>query len=145
MLSELLKKKKKGLDMSDGEKKAKMHVLKQISDMAGEAMGDDIKSMKKVSVLAPDDKGLEEGLKKAKEIVDSHGEDHADEEESMDGDEHEEEQEAPAERPRYSEHGKLPSIKDEDDEDAENEEMSDEELDAQMAKLKAEKAKRSMR
>jgi len=37
--------------------------------MAGDMMADDMKSMKKVTVAAPDQEGLEAGLEKAKDVV----------------------------------------------------------------------------
>jgi len=48
------------------KKEAKMDVLKALQKMATDMMGED---MKKVSVMAKDNKGLEEGLDKAKEII----------------------------------------------------------------------------
>lgn len=68
-MSELLKKKSSGPAMDPKEKSAKMGVLKDIRDMAMGSMGDEIKGMKKVSVAAPDQAGLEEGLDTAKGIV----------------------------------------------------------------------------
>jgi hypothetical protein len=70
MLDEMIKK-NKGEKLPENYKKAKLGVLRDISDMAGKAMGDDIKDMKKVSVMAPDSKGLEEGLSKASDMVDA--------------------------------------------------------------------------
>jgi hypothetical protein len=55
--------------MSDMEKSAKMSVLKDLKQQANEALGGKLKGMKKVSVLAKDEEGLEKGLDKAKEIV----------------------------------------------------------------------------
>src|SRR5271170_5240901 len=69
MLKALMKKKKGDHEMSDHEKKAKMGVLHQIHKMASDAMGDDIKGMKKVTVASNDDQGLQEGLANAKQLL----------------------------------------------------------------------------
>lgn len=69
MLKALMKKKKSGPEMSEHEKNAKMGVLHQIHKMATDAMGDDIKGMKKVTVASNDDQGLQEGLANAKQLL----------------------------------------------------------------------------
>lgn len=60
--------------MSEQEKRAKMEVLKELFDMAHEAMGHSVKSgmdeMHKVSVMAPDKESLAEGLEMAEDVVD---------------------------------------------------------------------------
>lgn len=60
-------------DDSDMKGVAKLKVLKHLKDMASQMMGDDLKGgmdgMKKVTVAAPDEAGLKEGLDKAKEVV----------------------------------------------------------------------------
>ena len=66
-MKELFKSKKK---IGDNERDAKMSVLKEVSDMAGSAMGDKLKGLKKVSVMAPDSEHLKEGLDSAKKLVD---------------------------------------------------------------------------
>lgn len=72
MLKELLKKKAgKENSMDPKYKDAKMGVLKDIRDMAAGDMGDEIKGLKKVSVMASDRKGLEDGLNKAEDMVKS--------------------------------------------------------------------------
>lgn len=53
------------------EKEAKLAAIKGMRKMAGDMMADDMKSMKKVTVAAPDQEGLEAGLEKAKEVVES--------------------------------------------------------------------------
>jgi hypothetical protein len=53
------------------EKDAKLAAIKGMRKMAGDMMADDMKSMKKVTVAAPDQEGLEAGLEKAKEVVES--------------------------------------------------------------------------
>lgn len=83
MLEEMLAMgKKKGGKMLPAEKEAKMSVLKEISDLASGAMADDVKGLKKVTVAAPDQAGLEEGLEKAQEMVGSEDESSEDEEEA---------------------------------------------------------------
>lgn len=68
----LEKKKAEGKELSDTEKHAKGKVLKELSDMAGDAMGDHLgKGLKKVTVAAPSKKGLEKGLDVAKGIMQS--------------------------------------------------------------------------
>jgi hypothetical protein len=51
------------------EKEAKLKAIKDMRKMAGDLMSDDVKSMKKVTVSAPDDASLEAGLEKAQEVV----------------------------------------------------------------------------
>ena len=70
--------------LSENEKNAKMGVLHDLKSMAADAMGktmeDGIKPMshlKKATVVASDDKGLQEGLKKAHDLVTSTSEDHS--------------------------------------------------------------------
>lgn len=72
MMKALMKKKKSEHDMPDHEKAAKMHVLHQIHKMASDAMGDDIKGLKKVTVASNDDQGLQEGLAHAKQMLAAH-------------------------------------------------------------------------
>jgi len=51
------------------KKKGKMCALKELSKVASDMMGDDMNSMKKVTVAAKDDKGLMSGLEKAEELL----------------------------------------------------------------------------
>lgn len=52
------------------DSKAKMSILKELRKMAMDDMGEGLKSgLKKVTVAAPDEKGLKEGLEKAEDIV----------------------------------------------------------------------------
>ena len=69
MLKEIMKKKKPDMNMDPNKKKAKMDILKEISGMAADDMGEGMKSYKKVTVAAPDSSGLKEGLKKAEDMV----------------------------------------------------------------------------
>lgn len=59
--------------MSEDEIQAKMDVIKELLDMAQQAMGHDVKGgmdeMHKVSVMAPDAHGLEQGLDMAKDVA----------------------------------------------------------------------------
>lgn len=65
-LKELLGPKKK---IDPTEKEAKLAAIKGMRKMAGDMMADDMKSMKKVTVAAPDAEGLKEGLEKAEDVV----------------------------------------------------------------------------
>lgn len=71
----LMSKNDKNGKMSEQEIQAKMDVLMELMDMAKQALGSKVKSgmdeMQKVSVMAPDKEGLEEGLDKAQEILES--------------------------------------------------------------------------
>lgn len=50
--------------------KGKMAALKGLHRMASDMMGEDMASMKKVSVMAKDKKGLKKGLEKAEKMID---------------------------------------------------------------------------
>lgn len=64
-----------GEDSSESDMKdaAKLKVLKHLKELASSMMGDDVKGgmegLKKVTVAAPDKAGLQEGLDKAKELM----------------------------------------------------------------------------
>lgn len=77
-----LKGKKKS--MSDNEMKAKSSVLEEMRSAAEGMMGDKLKGLKKVTVAAPSEGGLKEGLSKASELIDRMPED-SDEEMSLEG------------------------------------------------------------
>lgn len=78
---------KKAKKLSPIEKNAKMNVLKDIQDMASDEMGSKLKGLKKVSVASDSKEGLQEGLDKAKELLDKNiseqKEDESSEHESM--------------------------------------------------------------
>lgn len=61
--------------MSPNEIKAKMSVLEELMNMASGAEGDDLeghfKGLQKVTIAAPDKKGLAEGLDKAEDMMSS--------------------------------------------------------------------------
>lgn len=83
MLQSLMEKKKaKGEGMDDTYKSAKMGVLKDLHKHMSGMLGDDLKGLKKVTVAAPDEEGLEMGLSKAKEML---GEESPEMEESEEG------------------------------------------------------------
>lgn len=63
------KKKGEGKQMSPVTRDAKMGVLKDLHKMASDSMAGKINGLKKVTVAAPDQEGLEHGLDKAKQIV----------------------------------------------------------------------------
>lgn len=52
-------------------KKAKLGVLGELKKYASDMMTNDVKGLKKVTVAAPDEEGLEEGMDKAKELLGS--------------------------------------------------------------------------
>jgi hypothetical protein len=60
--------------MKDMEKDAKLAVLQKLKERASEAMKGGLGGLKKVSVAAPTEKGLKEGLDLAKETVDGEDE-----------------------------------------------------------------------
>lgn len=72
-LEKLLMKKKDNGKLSEDEAQAKMDVLMELLEMAQGAMGSKVKNgmdgLKKVSVMAPDKEGLEEGLEKAQDLM----------------------------------------------------------------------------
>lgn len=115
LMKKLMESKESDSSDVDMKKKAKLNVLHELKKMASDMMGDDVKGgmMKKVTVAAPSEKGLEKGLDKAKELV-------ADmpEPEEMDYDE-------------------------ESSDEEDMEECSPEEIDAKIAKLQAMKSKMS--
>ena len=63
---------KKGKDMPDVEKKAKLDVLQSLRGQAEDAMKDKLGSMKKVSVMSDSNEGMEKGLDKAKDMMHKH-------------------------------------------------------------------------
>lgn len=79
-LMEMLKKKKKSKEMSK-DMSHKMEILEQLKAMASEMMGEDLGGLKKVTVAAKDQEGLEEGLEKAKELLGKKEESEDDEDE----------------------------------------------------------------
>ncbi len=118
MLKMLKAKKDKNKDsMSDNEKEAKLNVMKELRDSASKMMGDKVRGIKELSVVAPDKKGLEKGLDKAKELIAGEESEESQEHEAMEG-----ESEDSAESEAGSEDDKL-------------EQMSPEELDEMMKKI----------
>lgn len=107
-------------DMGPGDnmkKDAKLKALKELRTLMSSMMGDDVKNgmMKKVTVAAPDKEGLEQGLLKAKHMVDEGPMDEmADEADANEG-------------------------------EMQNEDMSPDELDAKIAELMAKKKEMMMK
>jgi hypothetical protein len=65
--ADLLKKKaKEGKFLSDDEQRAKLDLISELDNMAGEGMEN---SLKKVTIASDSKEGLEAGLEKAKEVV----------------------------------------------------------------------------
>ena len=118
------KKKGEGEEMHPAMKKAKMGVLKHLSDMASEAMGGKLHGLKKVTVASDSEEGLKEGMDKAKEIVEKGkipGDSH--EIADMSDSEEHEASESPAEEELEQETGE--------------EDLSPEEIEKKIAELKA--------
>lgn len=113
----MLQKKKGKSEMPEKQAKAKMDVLNELMDMMSKNIEGKVGAgLKKVTVAAPDDKGLEEGLEMAEELVSSEPEsEESDEMESEESDEMESE-----EKPNMEEEMKAmaePKESPEDDED----------------------------
>lgn len=64
-----MKKMMGGKKLSPIESKAKMGVLQKLKEDMQDMMGDKVAGLKKVTVASDDKEGLEEGLKKAKEMI----------------------------------------------------------------------------
>lgn len=122
-LHKLMAKKKKDKPLSDTAKEAKMSVVKDMQKMAADAMRDGLKGgLKKVSVASDSPEGLKKGLEKAEELVES----------GLTGEEEMEEKEPGEELAEAEE--EVPSVTPEGEENL-DEECSEEELDAKLAKL----------
>lgn len=120
--------KKGSEDMSPEAKQAKMEVIMELMEMARELMGSGVKSgldeMQKVSVMAPDAEGLEEGLEVAEDLVSS--------------------EDALAEAADEVAAGAPPMVAAEEVSDVEPSEEDEDEDDSPFGKPKAEKPKRKM-
>jgi hypothetical protein len=112
MLKKMLENKE---EMSPEDKAAKLAVLKMLKKVAGEMMADEMQgklmpeSMKQVTVAAPDEEGLKEGLEKAEEVIEKMPEDMMAEQESED-EESEDKEEMMAEGSEDSEAEKLKAL-----------------------------------
>ncbi len=136
MHAKLMKMLGKKRDLSENEKSAKIDVMKELRDDAAHAMHGKLDGLKKVSVMSDDPSGLSEGLDKAKELIS--GEDKYSEGGEVESDEEENEQLHDAESPGSD----IPSS---DSELAEDDDMSEEELDQKLEhlmKLKEKMAKK---
>jgi hypothetical protein len=119
--------KKKGRPMDDLEKEAKMGVIKDLSSAASDAMRGKLSGLKKITIASDSAEGLKKGLEKAEEIIES----------------------SPGMEEAMSEEGEM--VEDAEDGEAhgsdllaggeDEEEMSEEELDAKLAKLMEKKQK----
>lgn len=69
LLGRLMAKKGASEDMSPEYKQSKMQVLKDLHDEMSKMMAGDLHGIKKVTVAAPDQAGLQEGLSKAQELM----------------------------------------------------------------------------
>lgn len=132
---------KKKKSMSPIEKDAKMSVIEAMRKMAEEAMGDKLKGLKKVTVASNSKEGLEEGLEKAKSILDPREENPGREEmeealsEELDGDDEMDESHDHQEKTL----GYSPEGSDSD------EEMSEEEINEKLQQLMRLKDKMKMK
>ena len=127
-----MEKKKSGKELSPEHKESKMDSLKAMHEMAGDAIKSKLAGLKKVSVASPSSEGLKEGLDKAKELVKGMSEDHSS---SMDSEEsplHEGSESAEEEREEHMmPEGMHP--------EAEEEELTVEEIDQKIEELMAKK------
>lgn len=102
--------------MSEDEIQAKMDVIKELLDMAQQAMGNDVKGgmdeMHKVSVMAPDQQGLEAGLDVAKNVAGAEG---SPEEEASESPEQEKMEDLPGTDTEGSDDEESKEPKDEED------------------------------
>lgn len=70
MKEKFLEMMKKGRAVKDGPyKDAKLSMLKELMKVMDDGLLDDVKGIKQVTVAAPSEEGLEEGLEKAQDIV----------------------------------------------------------------------------
>lgn len=69
MFEKMMGEKGKTTDSDEMKKKAKMDMVRELRKLATDAMSNDMKDMRKVSVMAKDEEGLKMGLDKAKEIL----------------------------------------------------------------------------
>lgn len=131
-------KKKKGKEMSSVEKDAKMSVVESLRDMAAKAMGDKLHGLKKVTVASDSKDGLEKGLEKAKDLLSNTPEADAMKEKGqkdpMSGLDEAEDPFSEAEE--SAEHEASESS---EEEASEHEELSEDELDAKIKELLAQK------
>lgn len=82
-MKEFMFKKKKDECMDPLDKEAKLSAISEMKKMAEDAMSEKLGSLKKVTVAAPDEESLKEGLEKAEDIVESKlGEDDSEMEDS---------------------------------------------------------------
>lgn len=65
----LRKKAKEGKFLDENSKKAKEEMLDEIDEIMNEKGQKELKGLKKVTVAAPTEEGLKEGLDKAKDII----------------------------------------------------------------------------
>lgn len=82
----MLQKRKGHKEMSDTEMEAKKSVIEHMRDMAAGMMGDNLKSLKKVTVASDSEEGLKKGLEKAEDIIDQKMDDEGEDEEEMEAD-----------------------------------------------------------
>jgi len=116
MLEKLMAK-KKPMKLDEDYKSAKMDTLKSLHEEMTKMMGDDVRGLKKVTVAAPDAKGLKMGLEKAEDMMES----------------------------KMPEMEEMASEESEEEEEGEEEAMSLEEIEEKMAELQKLKEKLAMK
>ncbi len=127
--------------------KAKAEMMKQLSDLLGKDMAEDVKGMKKVTVASDSSEGLKEGLKKAKDIMDKKPDleeemkemedESSDHELDESSEENKSESESDEEKDVDVEGFKMPHTMDEESSDKVKEQIK--ELEDKIAKLRAKK------
>lgn len=154
-MKDVMKKLSKDDDSKDDHYHAKMNVLNELRDMAMNMMGDKVKGklpehMKEVSVAAPDQSGLKKGLDLAQHMLpdsEESGEEAA--EEKVSPGIHQKIESMLSPNPHHDQSRNSPYSKDMVPSDNHgttesdfNDDMSDDELDAMINELEAQKASR---
>ena len=148
MHNKMMKMLGKKRDLSEHEKTAKMDVMKEMRNEASNAMHGKLDGLKKVSVMSDSEKGLKEGLDKAKSLMSGGGKVSDQEMDNMrekaeddqsnsfgpeDSEEAPDDLEAHAEESKESPEHELSESSEE--EAKEHEDMNPDELDEEIAKL----------
>lgn len=130
LMKKLLEKKAgEGKMLSDNEKDAKMSVLGDLKSHMDHMLSEKVGGLKKVSVMSDSKPGLDEGLKKARELI-AHGD------EQPDHGEHDSENELLPGEGQEDEGSEQEEMSESPDE-----EMSEQEADRKIAELQAHKEK----
>lgn len=139
MMQMLMQKKEEGKMLSPMEMKAKMGVLDTIDAMCSDEMGSKLSPLKKVTVASDSPQGLESGLDKAKSLLgDAHSEDEDSDQMSDDDMSDDVDEDSVDDMNQLGEHPEMHA-----DASPEDDSMSPEEIDAQIAHLMALKNKKA--